>query len=156
MQLKLKAILFCIVIVAGTATFAQSPQLPQTQQELPGNVSDAELEKFAETVQALQVAEQESQQRMIAIVKAQDIDIEKFNEIHQAKRQKQEVKASEADQKKHDEAVAKLEEIQPEIMKLMEEIIIGKGLTVDRFHQIATLMQSSVELQQRFQQIITE
>lgn len=154
MKLNLKALLLGAALVAGTATFAQTPQLPQTQESQQVNISDAELEKFAQTVQALQIAEQESQKKMIAVVEAQDLDIEKFNEIHQAKMQNLEVTASEADQKKHDQAVDKLEEMQPEIMKMMETIIITEGLTMERFQQIAAAMQSSPELQQRLQQLM--
>lgn len=153
MKLNLKALCVCIGLFAGTTAFAQTPQLPQAQ-ETQVNVSDAELEKFAQAIQELQTAEQESQKKMIAVVEAQDLDIEKFNEIHQAKMQNQEIEASEADLKKHGEAVAKLEELQPEIMKMMENIVTQKGLTMDRFQQIATAMQTSPELQQRLQQLL--
>ncbi len=155
MKMKLKALLLCAGVFAGTTAFAQTPQLPQPQETQQVNVSDGELAKFAQAVQALQTAEQESQQKMIAVVEEQDLDIEKFNEIHQAKMQNLEVNASEADQKKHEQAVAKLEEMQPEIMKMMETIITNKGLTMERFQQIAAAMQSSPELQQRLQQLMT-
>src|SRR5690606_15622793 len=153
MKLKLKALIVCVGLFAGTTAFAQTPQLPQAQ-EAQVNVSDAELEKFAQAIQELQAAEQESQKKMIAAVESQDLDIDKFNEIHQAKMQNLEVKASETDLKKHEKAVAKLEEMQPEIMKIMENIVTKKGLTMDRFQQIATAMQTSQELQQRLQQLM--
>jgi hypothetical protein len=155
MKLNLKALMLGAALIAGTTAFAQTPQLPQGQETQQINVSDVELEKFAQTIQALQIAEQQSQQKMIAVVEEQDLDIEKFNEIHQAKMQNAEVKASEADQKKHEQAVAKLEAMQPEIMKVMETIITKEGLTMERFQQIAAAMQSSPELQQRLQQLMT-
>ena len=155
MKLKIKALLLCAILIAGTTAIAQTPQLPQPQETQEVNVSDAELAKFAEAIKTLQSAEQESQKKMIAIVEEQDLDIEKFNEIHQAKMQNLEVKASEADQQKHQKAVAKLEAMQPEIMKLMESIITTEGLTMERFQQIAAAMQASPELQQRLQQLMT-
>ncbi|HSP40474.1 MAG TPA: DUF4168 domain-containing protein [Gillisia sp.] len=154
MKLNLKAIMICAGLFAGTTAFAQTPQLPQQQETPQINVSDAELEKFAQVIQALQTAEQESQKKMIAIVEEQDLDIEKFNEIHQAKMQNLEVTASVGDQQKHQKAVAKLEAMQPEIMKMMESIITTEGLTMERFQQIATAMQSSPELQQKLQQLM--
>lgn len=153
MKLNLNALLLCVGIFAGTTAFAQTPVQPQVQ-ETAVNVSDAELEKFGQAIQALQTAELETQKKMIAIVEEQDLNIEKFNEIHQAKMQKQEVKASEADLKKHEKAVAKLDEMQPEIMKLMENIVTQNGLTMERFQQIAAAMQTSPELQQRLQQLM--
>ncbi len=154
MKMNLKALMVCAGLIAGTTAFAQTPQLPQPQETQEVNVSDAELEKFAQAVQALQSAEQESQKKMIAIVEEQDLEIEKFNEIHQAKMQNQEVSASETDLKKHEKAVAKLEEMQPEIQKMMETIVTTEGLTMERFQQIATAMQSSPQLQQRLQQLM--
>lgn len=154
MKLNLKALMLGAGLIAGTTAFAQTPQLPQPQEAQQINVSDSELEKFAQVVQALQIAEQESQQKMIAVIEAEDLDIEKFNEIHQAKMQNGEVKASDADQQKHQKAVAKLEAMQPEIMKMMESIITTEGLTMERFQQIAAAMQSSPELQQKLQQLM--
>lgn len=154
MKMNIKALVLCAGLIAGTTAFAQAPQLPQPQETQQIKVSDAELEKFAQAIRTLQSAEQESQKKMIAIVEEQDLDIEKFNEIHQAKMQNLEVKASEADQQKHQKAVAKLEAMQPEIMKMMESIITTEGLTMERFQQIAAAMQSNPELQQRLQQLM--
>lgn len=153
MKLKLNALIICVGLLAGTTAFAQAPQLPQAQEQQI-NVSDAELEKFAQAIMELQSAEQESRKKMIAVVEEQGLDIEKFNEIHQAKMQNLEVKASEEDLKKHGKTVAKLEEMQPEIFKIMEDIVIKKGLTMDRFQQIAVAMQTNQELQQRLQKLM--
>lgn len=154
MKLNIKAIVLSLGLISGPAVFAQTAQPAESPETQQINVSDAELEKFANAIQALQTAEQDSQQKMMAIVEEQDLSIEKFNEIHQAKMQNAEVKASEEDQKKHQKAVAKLEELQSEIMQLMESIVTSKGLSMERFQQIAAAMQSSPELQQRLQQLM--
>ncbi len=103
---------------------------------------------------ALQTAEQAAQQKMISIVEEQELNIEKFNEIHQAKMQNAEVKASEAELVKHQKAVEKLEAIQPGIQQQMMEIVTSEGLSLERFQQITAAMQSSLELQQRLQQLM--
>lgn len=153
MKMNLNTLLLFVGMFAGTIAFAQTAPQPQVQ-ETQANVSDAELEKFGQAVKALQSAEQETQKKMIAVVEEQELNIEKFNEIHQAKMQKQEVNASKEDLKKHEKAVAKLDEMQPEIMKIMENIVTQNGLTMERFQQIASAMQTNQELQQRLQQLM--
>lgn len=159
-MLKLKrninALFICAGIFAGTTTFAQTtPQMPPQQEQQEVKVSDAELTKFAQAYQGIQVAEQESQKKMIAAVEGEKLEIKQFNEIHQAKMQNQEVNASEEDLKKHEKAVAKIEAMQPEIQKQMEDIITKEGLTIERFQQIVTAMQADPTLQQRLQQLMT-
>lgn len=152
---NVNALLICAGILAGSTAYAQTPQLPQQQEQQKVEVSDAELSKFAKAYQGIQVAEQESQKKMIAAVEEQDLEIAQFNEIHQAKMQNQEVNASKDDLKKHEKAVEKIEAMQPEIQKNMEEIITSQGLSIERFQQIATAMQADPALQQRLQQIMT-
>lgn len=152
---KMNVALVCAGLLTGATAFAQTPQLPQQQEQQEVNVSDTELEKFAQAYQGIQVAEQEAQKKMIAAVEEQQLEIAQFNEIHQAKMQQQEITASEEDQKKHERAVAKIEKMQPEIQAQMEDIITKEGLTVERFETIAAAMQTSPELQQRLQQLMT-
>ncbi|CAN5341871.1 hypothetical protein BH23BAC2_BH23BAC2_06030 [soil metagenome] len=154
MKRNLNAVLIFAGLFAGTATFTQAQQLPQEQETQQINVSDGELQQFAKTLVALQTAEQAAQQKMISIVEEQELNIEKFNEIHQAKMQNAEVKASEAELVKHQKAVEKLEAIQPGIQQQMMEIVTSEGLSLERFQQITAAMQSSPELQQRLQQLM--
>lgn len=156
MKLNIKALLLCAGLLAGTTAFAQEPAKLQVEETQDSNVSDAELEKFARVIKTLQSAEQESQKKMIAIVEQEDLDIEKFKEIHQANIQNLEVKASEAEQQKYQRAVTKLEAMQPEILQLMESIISTEGLTMERFQQIAAAMQSNPGLQLKLQKLMIE
>lgn len=153
---KMNVMLLCAGLFAGSTVMAQTPQLPPQQQQQPQeiNVTDAELEKFAEAYQGIQVAQQEAQKKMIAAVEEQDMEIGAFNEIHQAKMQNQEVDASQEDLQKHAKAVEKIEEMQPAIQAEMEEIITDADLTIERYEQIAGAMQTNPELIQRLQKIM--
>lgn len=153
---KMNALLLCAGLMAGTTAMAQTPppqQVPQQQQQ-EVKVTDAELEKFAEAYQGIQVANQDAQKKMIAVVEGEDLEIGKFNEIHQAKMQNQQVEASNEEIQRHARAVEKIEKMQPEIQAEMEEIITDADLTVERYQEIATAMQNNPQLQQRLQQIM--
>lgn len=152
---KMNVMLLCAGLLTGSTALAQTPQLPQQQQQQQEvNVTDAELEKFAEAYQGIQVAQQEAQKKMIAAVEEEGMEIGAFNEIHQAKMQNQEVEASQADLQKHAKAVEKIEEMQPAIQAEMEEIITDADLTVEKYEQIAAAMQTNPELIQRLQKIM--
>lgn len=156
MKRKMSALLLCAGLMAGTGAMAQTPppqQVPQQQQQ-EVNVTDAELEKFAEAYQGIQVANQDAQKKMIAVVEGEDLEIGTFNEIHQARMQNQQVEATDEDLERHARAVEKIEKMQPEIQAEMEEIITDADLTVDRYQQIATAMQNDPQLQQRLQEIM--
>lgn len=155
MKTKIKTLLICAAVLLASVSYAQNPvPTPQQQEQQQIEVSDAELEKFAQAYQRIRLAEQQAQQEMIAVVEDHDLEIQTFNEIHQAKMQNQPVTASEEDQKKHSEAVAEIEAMQPEIQANMEEIITNQGLTVERYQEIATAMQADPQLQERLQQIL--
>lgn len=153
---KVNALLLGAGLLAGTAAIAQTPppqQVPQQQQQ-EVNVTDAELEKFATAYQGIQLANQDAQKKMIATVEEQDLDIEKFNEIHQARMQNQEIDATKEELEKHAKAVENLDKLQPEIQSQMEQIVTDAGLTVERFEQINQAMQSNPEILQRLQAIM--
>lgn len=157
MKRKMSALLLCAGLMAGTGAMAQTPppqQVPQQQQQQEVNVTDAELEKFAEAYQGIQVANQDAQKKMIAVVEGEDLEIGTFNEIHQARMQNQQVEATDEDLERHARAVEKIEKMQPEIQAEMEEIITDADLTVERYQQIATAMQNDPQLQQRLQEIM--
>ncbi|HSI68743.1 MAG TPA: DUF4168 domain-containing protein [Gillisia sp.] len=155
MKGKMNVMMLCAGLFVGTTAIAQTPQLPpQQQQQQQVNVTDAELEKFAEAYQGIQVAQQEAQKKMISAVEEQGMEIGAFNDIHQAKMQNQEVEASQEDLQKHAKAVEKIEQMQPAIQAEMEEIITGADLTIEKYEQIAAAMQTNPELLQRLQKIM--
>lgn len=146
--------LLCAGLFAGATAIAQTPQLPPQQQQQQVDVPDAELKKFAKAYQGIQVAQQEAQKKMMAVVEEQDMAIETFNQIHQAKMQNQEVDAPQKDVQKHAKALEKIEKMQPAIQAEMEKIITDADLTVETYEKIAGAIQSNPDLIQRLQKIM--
>ncbi len=113
-------------------------------------ISDKELKKFADAYQEVQMANQNSQQEMIKAVEDSDLTVEKFNEINQAEQNpNKEVDASADDLKKYESAMQSVEAIQAQVQKTVESKIKEIGLSMERFQQISTLVQTDEELQQR-------
>lgn len=154
MKRKMNAFLLAAAMMAGVATFAQTPELPPQQQQQQIEVSDAELNKFAQVYQGIQVANQEIQKEMMGVIEEEDLEVPTFNEIHMAKMENQEVDASPEDLEKYGEAVEKIEVLQVGFQERLEGMIVEEGLTVERYQEIATALQADQELQQRLQEIL--
>lgn len=73
-----------ITLAIGTATVqAQNSPIAAPQQQKV-EVSDAELEKFAEVFQQMRMVNQEAQKEMMQVVQEEGFELQRFNEIHQA------------------------------------------------------------------------
>ncbi len=113
-------------------------------------ISDKELEKFADAYQEVQMANQSSQQEMIKAVEEEDISVEKFNLINQAEQNpNKEVEATADELEKYESAMESVEAIQLKVQKQVESKINEIGLSMERFQQISALVQKDKELQQR-------
>lgn len=153
-MMNLKSMVLAAGMLTTTLSFAQMAPMPQQQNQSQTEVTDAEINKFAEIFQGLQAANQDIQTKMIAVIEAEEMDVETFNEIHRAKLENTEVNAAPEDLKKHENAVEKIEVMQVGFQKEMESLITNSGLSMERYQEIATAIQVDQELQQRLQKIL--
>lgn len=142
------------VLAIGTASvMAQNAPLPQQQEKI--EVSDAELTQFAEVFQKMRMMNQEVQKEMMAVVENEELELQRFNEIHQANMDpNKEIQTTEEEDQKYKAVVAEFEVIQPEFQKKMEEVITESDLSMERYQQLAMALRSDAELQQRLQAIM--
>lgn len=137
--------------------FAQTPQqLPQQDQQMEKvEVSEAELQKFANAFQAITAIGQQAQQEMAGVVEKKGMDIERFNEVHQASLDPQaEVTVTSEEQEQHQEIISELETMQVEFQGEMAKVITEVGLTPERYEQIAMGLQYDQELQNRLRAVL--
>ena len=141
------------VFAIGTASVAaQSTTMPQ-QEKI--EVSDAELNEFAEVFQKMRMMNQEIQKEMMTVVQNEEFELQRFNEIHQAKMDpEKEIETTSEEDKKYDAVVTELETIQPEFQKKMQTVITESDLSMERYQQLAMALRSDAELQQRLQEIM--
>lgn len=152
--MKLKSMILAAGMLSATLSFAQKAPMPQQQNQSQIEVTNAELNKFAKVFQGSQVANQEIQRKMMAVIEAEEMDVATFNEIHKAKMANTKIEAAPEDVEKHKKAVAKIEVMQVDFQKEMESLIKDSGLSIERYQEIATAMQSNQKLQQRLQEIL--
>ncbi len=127
--------------------FTATSLLAQTGQE---KVTDAELNKFATVFQQMRMMNQEVQQKMAQTVAEEEMEIQRFNEIHTAQLDPaKEVKTTAEEKEKYEDIVSEIEEVQLDFQKKMEASIKESGLSVERYQQIATRLQTDAELQER-------
>lgn len=113
-------------------------------------VTDEELSKFGQTFQKIRMMNQQVQMNMAQVVSNEGMDIKKFNEIHKASLDPAvEVEVSGEEKEKYDNIVTRIEEIQLDFQSKIEETIKENGLSVERYQDIATRLQTDPELKER-------
>ena len=118
-------------------------------------VSEAELTKFANAYIELQVQNQTAQQKMVQIIEAEGIDVQRFSAIQQASMNPElKVEATDEEIKMHQSTIEKIQKLQPELEKEPSQRIIATGLTMERFEALAGLIQNDKSLQQRVEAIL--
>lgn len=143
-SVKLKIVFLFVAMIGSFALFAQENE-----------VSDAELTKFANAYQEMQVQNQEVQKVMVKIIEDEGMDVQRFSAIQQASMDpNQKVEATESEMRMHDNAIAKMQKMQPEIEKKVTQKIVATGLTMERFEALAMVIQNDQGLQQRLQTIL--
>lgn len=141
-------------LFAGAA-FAQGQQMQQ-QQAQPDSITDAELEKFAAVTSEVQKIQQESQQKVQAIVEDTDLNMQRFQKIMMSRQNPQmadSVDVTDEEQKIIEEIKPKLMKMQQSSRKEMMGAMQENGLNPQRFQAIMKAVQSNPEVMQRFQEI---
>lgn len=147
---KIFGLLFIVAVGTGSVFANVNKTMATTQPE----VTDAELQQFAMAFQGLRVINQKAQQEMIGIVQKEGMELKRFNEIQQATMNPEmEVKATDAEKKKHKKIAVKLKKVQLDFQGQMEKTITNTGLSMQRYQEIATQLQKDPELQERLKKV---
>jgi len=145
-------------VLGFTAVQAQVNQVPaqmQQQQQATPDISDEELQKFVDAFQEIQVENQKIQQKMIAEIQEEGMEVQRFSEIQQAQQNpNQEVEMTAEEEEAIESLMPKLQSIQQESQTVMQEKIKSAGLTMNRYQEIAQMIQQSPELQQKLQSMM--
>ena len=159
-RLKIAAVsAVTIAMLGGSALFAQAvpQQQQQMQQQAQIEVSDADLKKFADAYQEIQIENQKVQMEMSNAIQTEGLDVQRFNEIHASEMSPdQDVEVAEDEKVKYEKALEKMEEKQVEFQEKVETVITGKGLTMNRYQQVGMALQNDEALQERLRAKMAE
>ncbi|MDR6300877.1 DUF4168 domain-containing protein [Mesonia maritima] len=154
---KIATLLVFLFIGTSTSLIAQvNPQMDR-EETSAADVSDKELNMFADAYQSVQMANQQAQQKMMKMIQDKGLDVQRFQEIQQASANpNQESDATAEEMKKHQELVAQFQKMQPELQQDMEKAVVDSGLSMERYQSVAAAVQNSQALQQKLQKIMME
>ncbi len=156
-KMKLNKLLAILVVFAigMTGAYAQLPdQLPGPQAT---DVSENELDQFAQAFREIQVIDQQVQMEMLSTVQEDGIDVDRFNEFLTAQQDPaQQFDASEEELSRFAAAYQEIEKIQEKALQQMEEAITESQLTLERYQEIAMTIQANPELLQKLQEHFEE
>jgi hypothetical protein len=132
------------------------PQSP-IQQAPKAQVSQAELQKFANAVKKLQPIQQNALSQITTAIKQQNLSEKRFGEIYQSKQSPQAqptTKVTPEESKKFEQVRAKITQIQKSAQSKMEQTVKSEGLEIPRFNQIFLAIRQDPQLLQKVRQML--
>ncbi|MBA6152488.1 DUF4168 domain-containing protein [Gelidibacter maritimus] len=145
-SVKVKS-LFLFAALIGSLTLSAQEQ----------NVSDSDLNQFADAYIKVQMQNQVAQQEMMTIIENEGLAVERFSAIQEAAIDpNKESDATAEEMKKHASAMSKMEKLQPELEQKAVDEIESAGISIDRYKSLATAIQKERSLQERLQAILME
>ena len=132
------------------------PQSP-AQQAPKVQVSQEELQKFANAVKKLQPIQKNALSQITTAIKQQNLSEKRFGEIYQSKQSpqaQQTAKVTPEENKKFEQVNAKIRQIQKSDQSKMEQTVKSEGLEPPRFEQIFLAIRQDPQLLQKVRQML--
>lgn len=139
--------IFSILMLSVGILPAQELNMQQGQQDV--EVSDAELERFAKAAGEIQVAQKGAQQKIRTAIEDEGMDMMRYQQIVQAKRQGKDANMSEKEDKAFSAVQQKAMEIQRNMQGKVSKILQSHSFEGMRFQKIAQAVQTDKSLQER-------
>ncbi|MFP4621593.1 MAG: DUF4168 domain-containing protein [Bacteroidales bacterium] len=149
------AVIFALVI-SSVSLKAQVPEQGQDQQpEI--EVSDSELENFANIMQESQKVQKEAQGVVVkAIEDNPDLEMKRYQEISQAQQQGEEVDMTDEEEEAYSAVQKVVEEEQQKMDKKMTAILEDYEMTEERYMEINKALRTDKELQKRLEEFMPQ
>ncbi len=162
----------CLLLFMAGAAVAQTvpaqDQQPQAQpmedqQPVKADFSETELEKFVDVYVQVAEIQQENETVMMQAIEAENLDINRFNEILQAQQQQAtgeqpatgEVNATAEEMAAFNNAAQKIMTVQKEAQTEMQQVI-DQDLGMETYEQIVIAYQQNPEVQQKVNMLLEE
>jgi hypothetical protein len=146
---KLNMMLAVLVMVSMFATPIVAQQMQAPQQSQPQtNYSEAEIDKFVETVGKVIPLQREGEVKMVEKIEEGGMELEKFNELATQVQTGSTDEVDAAELEKFQKISTGLNEVQLAIQAEMTEVIEESGMEMNDYQQMIAAYQSDQELRQ--------
>ncbi|MFO8055140.1 MAG: DUF4168 domain-containing protein [Bacteroidales bacterium] len=140
-----------VMLLFSLPLFAQVGMEQQGQQD--DEITDEDLKKFAKVSEDLDKMQEESNAEMEEIIKKNGMELQRFNEIMQAKRSGQEVEMEDGEEEKFQKINQELQEYQQGNQQKAVDVLDKRDLSQQKYMAIRQKLQTDKELQQRLEKI---
>lgn len=139
---------------------ADSPGVDEIDVSTVDPVSDEELSQFAVVLLSLQTLQDSYREQALSAVQAEGLSAERFDQILVLLRSPQSPEVADVPEVTPEEsmqferALSQIGAIQESIQGQMRQAILDEGLEIDRFQEIAAVVNSDQELEERVRQMM--
>ncbi len=148
----------CMVMVALIVISATQVQdsPPMAQSVSVEDVTDENLEQFAEASSKIFAIQDEAEEQITGLIEEKGLTGQRYVEIVMAENDpEQQTDATEEEKEKAYEISEQVQTIDSQLHQKAVEVIEENGLSVERYQQIAMALQSSPELQERYEKFVS-
>lgn len=153
-----KVFSFSLLLLISFAISGIAQQLPTEQPEVNENFTDEEYEHFVSINLDLIPLQQNADEKMMAALSDNELEMERFQELFQAQQQGKITDAS-----KDPQEIAKFNEAGQQIMKVQEEAnqeiqkkISDSGMDLQKFQEMSMAYQQSPKVKQKIDELIQQ
>ncbi len=148
--------LMMMMSVMFFSSVVSAQQLPLQQSLQSQEYSDEELVVFINAAKKVMPLQQESQVKMMEEIEEQNLTVEKFNSIMDARSSGADVEASQSELTAFNKAIEAIQDIHVEYEKIISETIEEEGISLQKYDEIITNYQQDTELQMRVNTIMED
>jgi hypothetical protein len=130
-------------------------QLNQQLNQAPDiDLSNAELQQFADAVQSLQGIQQQARQDMLNAIQEEGLDANRYSQIMKSQQNPQStIEVSDQEMEKFQAASEHIQEIEKDMRSTSMDAIQEEGFTPERFQTVLMAVQNDPELQAKLEQL---
>ena len=133
----------------------QGAPIDQQQQGVREDFSKKELEKFVSAATKVQEVQQEKQEEIVAAIEAEDLDVNRFNEIIAERQGKiEDANVTDEELQSFNIAAQKVMEHNKEMQSEIAQTIEEQGLTPETYNEILLAYQQSPKVQKKITKML--
>lgn len=147
------------MLIMSAFLFSTSVSAQETPSDGPEELiqySEDELSAFVQVAQKVMPLQQESQMKMMEEIEEEDLTVDRFNNILEARSTGADVDATEEELNGFNNALENIQNLQDEYNERITEVITEEGMSVEKYEEIIANYQQDPQLQLRINEMMDE